>query len=249
MTARPRIGITMRLEIDTRRFYLGRDYSEAVQGAGGLPVHLPLIPDKAFIEDLVAGLDGVLLPGSDTDVDPAYFGEDPHPRLKKVVPEKDETDLLVLDAAERAGIPIFAICYGTQVLNVFRGGSLFQDIESLVENHLKHEQGIPLDRASHSVNASDSGRLAAAVKEAGVKQVKVNSHHHQAINKIGNDLTATATANDGVIECIEDVREGRWVVGVQWHPELNWRNDAVSLRLFSDFVSACSGRTVQAGTS
>ena len=102
MAYRPRIGITMRLELETRRFYLGRDYSEAVEAAGGIPVHLSLIPKAEYIAEALIGLDGILLPGSDSDVDPSYYGEDPHPKLGKVVPEKDETDLLVLAEIGRA---------------------------------------------------------------------------------------------------------------------------------------------------
>ena len=86
MAYKPKIGLTMRLELETRRFYLGRDYSEAIEAAGGLPVHIPLIPNSEFIESVVAGLDGVLLPGCDSDIDPEYYGEDPHPKLGRVVP-------------------------------------------------------------------------------------------------------------------------------------------------------------------
>jgi putative glutamine amidotransferase len=96
----------MRLELETRRFYLGRDYSEAVAGVGGVPVHIPLIPDEEYIVDVMGGLDGILLPGCDSDVDPAYYGEDPHPKLGRVVPEKDETDLLVLAEAEQLNLPV-----------------------------------------------------------------------------------------------------------------------------------------------
>src|SRR5205807_370878 len=93
---RPRIGITMRLELETDRFYLGRHYSEAVEAAGGLPVHIPLIPQQDFIKQVLAGLDGLLLPGSNSDVDPQRYGREPHSQLGVVHPEKDETDLLAL---------------------------------------------------------------------------------------------------------------------------------------------------------
>ena len=226
----------MRLEIETRRFYLGRDYSEALEGCGALPVHLPLIPEESYIGEVLGGLDGVLLPGSDSDVDPAYFGEDPHPRLKRVVPEKDLTEMLVLKKAEDAGIPVLAICYGMQALNVFRGGSLIQDIDSQVENAVKHEQGAPLDRKSHRIRLEE-GSLISRLAEN--DEVKVNSHHHQAIRTVGNNLTATAWAADGVIECVEDIRPDRFALGVQWHPELDWRSGELSSRIFERFVQTC----------
>ena len=227
----------MRLELDTRRFYLGRDYSEALEAAGGLPVHLSLIPDAEYIREVLKGLDGVLLPGSDTDVDPAYFGEDPHPRLKKVIPEKDTTEMLVLGEAEAQKLPVFAICYGMQALNVSRNGSLIQDIDSQVENNLKHDQGQPLDRNSHRIRVAETGILAAL---AGNREVKVNSHHHQAIRSVGTNLVATAWATDGVVECIEDDRKDHFALGVQWHPELSWRSDDLSGSIFKRFVAECS---------
>src|SRR5436305_14850644 len=125
-----RIGITMRLELETRRFYLGRDYSEAVQACGAVPVHLSLIPKIDYISTAMANLDGILLPGSNTDVDPHYYGEEPHHELGTVITEKDETDLMVIAEAERHNLPILGICFGMQALNVARGGSLIQDISS-----------------------------------------------------------------------------------------------------------------------
>src|SRR2546426_10848934 len=92
---RPRIGITMRIELETNRFYLARYYSEAVEAAGGLPGHIPLIPKAEFIQPVVEGVDGILLPGSDSDVDPLRYGRGPHPQIGRVHPIKDETDLVV----------------------------------------------------------------------------------------------------------------------------------------------------------
>ena len=241
MTYRPLIGITMRLELATRRFYLGRDYSEALIGSGARPVHIPLVPDSEFIAGLLAGLDGVLLPGSDTDVDPLRFGEHPHPKLGTVVPEKDETDLLVLNEAEDRGLPVFAICYGMQVLNVHRGGTLVQDIDSQVPDAIKHQQGLPLERRSHTVQI-EPGSLLERALGVGETTLHVNSHHHQAIGKIGKDLRATALAGDGVIEAIEDTRNERFAFGAQWHPELDWRNDKLSRELFGEFVKTAMER-------
>lgn len=238
MRKRPKIGITTRLDLEHRRFYLGRHYSEAVEALGGIPLHLSLIPKRQFVRDALQILDGVLLPGSDTDVDPLRFGEEPHPNLKKVIPEKDETDLLVIAEAENLNLPMLGICFGMQAVNVSRGGTLIQDIESQTENCLRHEQGIPLERNSHSLRIEQGSRLA---EIAGGEKSFVNSHHHQAIKAVGNNLRATAWAKDGIIEGIEDTRSGRFVLGVQWHPELSWETDEFSRGIFQTFLNQCEG--------
>lgn len=243
MADRPLIGITMRLELSTRRFYLGRDYCEAVYAAGGLPIHIPLIPETEHISSIVSRLGGVLLPGCDTDPDPALYGEDPHPRLGVVIPEKDATDLLVIEEAEKRNIPIFGICYGMQILNVARGGSLIQDIPSQVENSLKHQQGVPRERNSHRIRI-ESGSLIGELS-AGNDNVRVNSHHHQAVKALGKDLKATSRTSDGVIESIEDAA-GRPIFAVQWHPELSWQADPFSRSLFDRFVATCNNASFAA---
>jgi putative glutamine amidotransferase len=234
MKRSPIIGLSMRLDLENERFYLGRDYSEAIESFGGTPLHISLIPKKEYVRKIALNLDGILLPGSDTDVDPLRFGEEPHPKLKKVIFEKDETDILLLNEAENLGIPVLAICFGMQVLNVSRAGTLFQDINSEVPNFLKHEQGIPRSRNSHSLNI-EKGSLLSRLKTS--ENTQVNSHHHQSIKSIGRNLRATAWAKDGVIECIEDTRKDRFALGVQWHPELSWKNDSLSKNIFQIFVS------------
>lgn len=240
MARRPRIGITMRLELETGRFYLGRDYSEAVEAAGGVPVHISLIPKSEYISEVLADMDGILLPGCNSDVDPHYYGEEPHHALGTVVPVKDETERLVLAEAERLNMPILAICYGMQALNVWRGGTLIQDIASQVKGSHKHEQGVPAHRNSHSLKIGAGSVLkgfpAVKVAKGGVR---VNSSHHQAIKKVGKGLKATAWALDGIVECIEDRRQGKFIVGVQWHPELTRGHDGVSQELFEMFVNEC----------
>ncbi len=242
---RPRIGITMRLELETDRFYLSRYYSEAVEAAGGAPVHISLIPKADYIATVMENLDGVLLPGSDSDVDPLRYGAEPHPKLGSVHPVKDETDLLVLEEIERRGLPLFAICFGMQVLNVSRGGTLIQDIPSQLPKAIKHQQGPPRDRLSHSVKFAGSSLLTTLAQ---TDKALVNSHHHQAIENVGENLAATAWTSDGVIEALEDTRPERFALAVQWHPEIAWQNDSLSQSLFRRFIeksneySANSGR-------
>lgn len=224
----------MRIEYPTDRFYLSRHYSEAVEAAGGAPVHLSLIPHTEYIDAVVDGLEGVLLPGSDSDVDPLRYGQQPHPALGEVHKIKDETDLLLIDAAERKQLPLLAICFGMQVLNVSRGGTLIQDIRSQLPEALKHEQGAPRDRPSHSVKVGAGNKLNEILK---TEDLLVNSHHHQAIEMLGANLVETAWSPDGVIEAFEDPRPDRFVVAVQWHPELGWQSDRFSQRLFNSFVA------------
>ena len=232
---RPSIGITMRLELETDRFYLARHYSEAVEAAGGAPIHISLIPRLEYISAVMAELDGVLLPGSDSDIDPLRYGAEPHPYLGSVHPVKDETDLLVLEKVEKQGLPLFAICFGMQALNVSRGGTLIQDIATQMPAAIKHQQGPPQDRPSHAVKLDQTSLLASLAQE---DRVIVNSHHHQAVENVGRELVATAWSSDGLIEAVEDSRPQRYVVGVQWHPELGWREDRLSRALFARFVAA-----------
>jgi putative glutamine amidotransferase len=234
MNNRPRIGIPMRIEDQTDRFYLSRFYSEALEAAGAVPLHVSLIPNADYVNAAVESLDGILLPGSDSDVDPQRYGQQPHRQLGTVQPIKDETDLLIIAAAERKGIPIFAICFGMQILNVYRGGTLIQDIESQVPDAIKHEQGSPRDRRSHSVKLLPGSILE---KLAGAEQQAVNSHHHQAVEVIGRDLVATAWSTDGLVEAFEDPRAEPFVMAVQWHPELGWAADEFSQAIFRHFVS------------
>jgi putative glutamine amidotransferase len=238
MSRKPIIGITMRLEIETDRFYLGRDYSEALEALGAIPYHISLIPNKNYIAEIVKKVDGILLPGSDTDVDPLLFGEEPKPNLKKIIPEKENTDLLILEEAEKLKKNVLGICFGMQVLNVSRNGTLFQDIETDIENCVKHEQGKPLARNSHSLEIDKECLLSRLITSKN-ENIRVNSHHHQAVKKVGKNLRATAWAKDGVIECIEDTRKDRFVLGVQWHPELSWKTEDFSKKIFESFISAC----------
>jgi len=178
-------------------------------------------------------LDGLLLPGSDSDVDPLRYGRQPHQNLGSVHTIKDQTDLLAITAAEKNDLPVLAICFGMQVLNVSRGGTLIQDISSERPDAIKHQQGVPRDRPSHSVSLLGDSVVSRLAES---DQLLVNSHHHQAVDTVGNNLVATAWSADGLIEALEDPRSDRFVVAVQWHPELGWANDEFSKRLFRRFV-------------
>lgn len=235
-TNRPLIGITERLNTEDT-FYLRRYYSEAVEAAGGIPIHIPLIPRREYLAELCDKLDGLVLSGSNSDLDPALYGEEPHPRLGPVFTERDETDLLLLELAEACAMPVLAICFGMQSLNVARGGTLIQDIESQIANPIKHEQGQSYARLSHSVRLEPDSLLA---QLAGIETIRVNSSHHQAVNRVGRNLRVIGTASDGVIEAVIDDRADRFVLGVQWHPEIAWQSDKLSQAIFASFVEVAN---------
>ena len=228
------IGISERLNTEDS-FYLRRYYAEALEAAGSIPVHIPLIPNREYLASLCERLDGLVLSGSNSDLDPVFYGEEPHPKLGPVVPERDEVDLMLLDIAEAMALPVLGICFGMQSLNVARGGSLVQDIETQVVNPIKHEQGEVRNRPSHQIEIDSTSILA---QLAGARTVRVNSSHHQAVKNLGRNLRVIASAADGVIEAIADTRADRFVLGVQWHPEIGWQRDRLSQAIFGRFIEA-----------
>jgi len=234
---RPLIGISTRLSIRDDTFYLKRYYSEAIYGAGGAPVEIPLIPEADYIQSLISRLDAVVLSGSNSDVDPARYGQAPHIKLGQVHPARDEVDFQLLARAEELKLPVLAICYGMQALNVYRGGTLFQDLESQVEGLIKHEQGEPYSRPSHKIDIQEGTLLA---QLAGGTAARVNSHHHQAVDELGADLVPIAWAPDNVIEAIINVRGDHFMLGVQWHPEAGWERDRFSQAIFGYFVNVAA---------
>ena len=199
---KPWIGIPTRYHEKSE--YIGqiRHYLDAILWAGGLPLMIPTVDDRAIIADYIKRVDGVLLPGSPTDIDPKHYGAAAHDRLGKLYPERDATDFAILDLVDsEPNMPVLGICFGIQSLNVHRGGSLVQDIPALVESAVTHDEDNDKPAARHMVRiAEDSliGRL------AGRAQLEVNSYHHQAVEKPGRNLRPVAFANDGVIEAVED---------------------------------------------
>jgi putative glutamine amidotransferase len=229
---KPWIGIPTRYHEKSE--YIGqiRHYLDAVMWAGGLPLLIPTTSDPGITRDYVEQVQGLLLPGSPTDIDPAKYGEARDVKLGKLYPERETTDFTILDFAEQKDMPVLGICFGVQSINVHRGGSLIQDIPSLVSNPIIHDEDDPHPPARHLVRLmSDSlvGRL------TGLSEMEVNSYHHQAVQRPGRNLRAVAVSPDGVVEALEDTT-GRFIVGVQWHPERGWREDPASKALFTALI-------------
>jgi putative glutamine amidotransferase len=223
----PLIGVTATLKQDldcVAQRPLGKyvradfDYVEAVAEAGGGPVVLPPVVGPRAAEDLLDGMDGLLLSGG-SDLDPGYYGEEPVPELGVTIPERDACEIALLEHALRRKIPIFGICRGMQILNVALGGTLYQDLPSQMDHMvlLGHRQETPKWQPTHEVDVDGGSKVAEIM---GSDELKVNSYHHQAIKDLASGLVAVACSPDGVIEAVEssDLSKG-WMIGVQWHAE------------------------------
>jgi putative glutamine amidotransferase len=221
-----------------------RTYIEAVIGAGGLPVLVPLSLSGDDLRTAYERLDGVLLPGG-CDIDPAHFNEAPHAKLGEVDVERDRAELAFARYAVEGGKPVLGVCRGAQVINVAFGGTLYQDLPSEYGGAalLRHAHPVrEFDRAhlAHPVRVEEESRLAHAL---GSPMVQVNSRHHQSIKAVAPQFEIVARAPDGVIEGIE-LPEHPFALGVQWHPE-NLQAQPEMKRLFETFVRAAAERDAQ----
>ena len=218
------------------RAYLNSTYVRAVQEAGGVPLLVVPQHDPRAQAALLERVGGVLLTGGG-DVDPARFGETPHATVTEVSPSRDAVEISLAHHALERGLPLLAICRGIQVLNVALGGSLHQDIASFPGTSIEHSQKGPREVPTHAVKIEVRSRLADVT---GAHDLDVNSMHHQAINQLGRGLRAVAHAPDGVIEGAELEDAGRFVLGVQWHPEELVSHQDAARRLFAALITAAS---------
>jgi putative glutamine amidotransferase len=210
---------------------LGLKYLRAIEQAGGIPMVVPPLPIDC-IEPLLTRVAGICLSGG-PDLDPHAYGEPKHERIGPTWSELDAFELALARAADAHGLPILAVCRGTQVLNVARGGSLHQHLPDVVGATITHRQEELGNEPTHWVTISEQSRLRQIL---GARRRKVNSFHHQAIATLGEGLVVTSRASDGTIESIE-ASDREFVLGVQWHAEcLIERPEQAAL--FAEFVAA-----------
>lgn len=213
---------------------IAETYVQAVAEAGGAPLLIPVINDIRLLSAIVSSLDGLLMSGG-SDINPILIGEEPIPQLQDVDPFRDEYDFMLLRLAMNRQLPIMGICRGHQILNVAFGGTIYQDIHSQSGRKLlKHSQAMAREFASHTVKIGSSSRHMKELLD-GVDTLKVNSFHHQAVDRVAPDFITAAEAPDGINEAIE--HKERAIFGVQWHPEAMAANgDEVMKRLFEHHV-------------
>ncbi len=212
---------------------LGLTYLQAIEAAGGLPVVMPPL-DLEAVEPLLDRLSGICLSGG-PDLDPAAYHERRHPQLGPVEPDLDRFELELARRADARGLPMLAVCRGAQALNVARGGTLHQHLPDRPGVTLDHRQSKPGNVATHGVSIAPGSWLAGTMRR---RRARVNSFHHQAVNRLGDGLRAVAWSSDGVIEGIEAPARD-FLVGVQWHVEclVDRREHAA---LFTGLVTAAA---------
>ena len=235
----PLIAVSTSVTIDKypERAYVNASYLNAIQQAGGVPVPVPPQLAPPARAEILKHVQGVLLTGGG-DVDPARFGEAPHPTTSEVSVARDTLEIDLTRWALGKRVPLLAVCRGLQVLNVVLGGSLYQDIPSEPGSPLDHSQtglqGKARNIPTHQVKVRDGSRLAGIL---GALEVDVNSFHHQAIKRLGQGLADVAWAPDSIVEGVELVEDGQFAVGIQWHPEELVENDRAAFNLFAALVN------------
>lgn len=211
---------------------LQRDYLYAIERAGGVPMMLPVVEDAATVRQQIAIVDGVVLSGG-FDVNPAHYGEEPTALLEEIHPERDAYELMAIKISQDLGKPLLGICRGLQILNVAFGGTLYQDISHAPGERVKHRQKAQRFEPTHSVDVMEGTLLRKIVNTS---SLATNSFHHQAIKQLAPGFVVNAQAKDGVIEGIE-LPGNKFVLAVQWHPEMMASTDPYAKALFSEFVN------------
>ena len=211
---RPVIGLTPSVSDNKKQLTMNRDYSDAVQRSGALPVILPVTDNQVVLNDIFDRLDGIVFTGG-ADLAPDLYGQETLPVCGSTEPVRDMMEMILIQRCLKEMKPFLAICRGFEVFNVAMGGTLYQDIETQRPDSLFHPcYSTPADQV-HTVRIVPNTTLMNIVN---MDEIRVNSRHHQGVCKVGNGLTVSAYASDGLIEGLE-LSEHPFAVGVQWHPE------------------------------
>ena len=235
---KPVIGISASmfrtLASTTIKSYINEYYVNAVSDAGGIPIVLPITDDESVIPGMVSVIDGLILSGG-ADVNPLIYGEEPHPALEKLMPRRDTFETKLLKTVIDKGLPVFGICRGEQFINVFHGGTLYQDIHKMTDSDVRHRQLGNQEMGTHTIDVKEGSWLHGVLG----KKTVVNSYHHQAVKDLAPGFEVVARSKDGTIEAIEK-KEGPFCVAVQWHPEMMQKNNKLMNNLFKEFIKECA---------
>lgn len=237
---RPIIGITSAYEIEDglrnyHRTTVSIDYSKSVIEAGGIPIVLPVTSNLEVIKKQLELLDGIIFAGG-VDINPSYYGQDFKENMGIISPERDECEFLTLKEFYKTNKPILGICRGHQLINIFLGGTLFQDLKYKKTEVLKHSQDFYPELAVHKVKIIDNDNI---LSKLFGEKIATNSFHHQAVDKLGENLTPIAITEDGIIEAFQ-MKSHNFLYGLQWHPEMmTARGNEEMKKIFIEFVNSC----------
>jgi len=233
---KPIIGITssyVKHNYYMEGVYVHHDYHKAVIEAGGIPLILPIAPPDV-LDSYIDMCDGFILSGGE-DIDPQFYGSSPHQNIGVFYTERDESEIYLTKKLLDETKPVLAICRGMQLLNVVLGGTLIQDIPSQVPDSLQHVQKIDRPKEQHDISfIGNSKKLHKLFPNT--FNLRVNSLHHQAIDKLGRNLLVTSLSEDDIVESVEHISHP-FFIGVQWHPEsMCQRSDTMKV-LFKELVT------------
>ncbi|AWB43860.1 amidotransferase [Paenibacillus sp. CAA11] len=233
---KPVIGVVPLYDKEKESYWMVQGYMKGVEDAGGIPVMLPLTTNPEAIRTMADTFDGFLFTGGQ-DVDPAWYGEKKEPCCGEVCEERDKMEKMLLERVLEQDKPAFGICRGLQLFNVCLGGTLYQDLPSQRASgqSIVHKQEKPYTVPAHQVYIEEGNFLSQIL---GTESISVNSCHHQGIRKLAEPLLAAAIAEDGLIEAVY-MPDKKFMLAVQWHPELIYTSDPLQFKLFQAFVKSC----------
>lgn len=231
---RPVIGIIPLYDDEKESYWMLPGYMKVIEECGGLPIMLPFTENTEELLDAYQLCEGILFTGGH-DVDPRVYGEEIRGKCGKTCPTRDKMESILLEQCLEDNKPFLGICRGIQFINAYLGGTLFQDLPTEYESNVEHHMIAPYDRQIHEVEVIAGTKLA---KIIGAGTHGVNSYHHQAIKEISDELNIMAKSSDGLIEAVE-VRDKKFAIGVQWHPEFSYEKSKDSINIIKAFVDAC----------